>query len=760
VPPSSIPSIMPARDFNALSLIDLLEAREAAHVHLARKEGVIATAIGRYLIRENDPNSRDPHAVYHGDKADLGPRRLDNSVITKWSWPCVLVFVRSWREIGDFREHPENFISPSIDLPDGRQIPVCVVEAAPQTAAWEAMTPSISDQPRRYCGGVPVYSEVQGHERFGTLGCLVTDGTTTYALTAAHVAGRANAVSKAFCGGELNPIGIADEKHVVRQPFEKIYPTLPGKYVDSCLDAGLIRVSNIGQWSAAVHGIGPVGELISIDMNTLSLSLIGAPVRAHGAASGLIEGQILALFFRYQALGGYDYVADLLIGPRRNKGPLRTRAGDSGSIFFYDHVEASAAANPEKARSSKRRKASEAEIEDEVGEAGESGPWRPLALQWGGQRFFGAPAGDGSSSFPFALATSLSTICRELSVEIIRGWDVALPEYWGEVGHFTIGGVACDLISDNSTTLKDLFRNNRVNIGFDDASLVSGHITNLHPFDNVPLADVPDDVWRSSIASIRRPEDAPTHYSDMDRKGAHDLTLFQICENPDNIKPSVWLEYYQGIGTTPEFQGSLPFRIKQIFELMVQYIQAGKVKEYVCASGILAHYVGDACQPLHASRLHNKNGVHSPYETFMLNENRGANGVLQKTRLALEARLGDSEILNGAMAAERTIGLMRTVRGILSPEAILEVWNQQDWNSPNYTTMWQSLGTKTGECMAEGALLLASLWQSAWRVGNGDQHIHSSATIPYQKLSNLFRPNGSTGVEQFLPSLSLSEYED
>jgi hypothetical protein len=112
------------------------------------------------------------------------------------------------------------------------------------------------------------------------------------------------------------------------------------------------------------------------------------------------------------------------------------------------------------------------------------------------------------------------------------------------------------------------------------------------------------------------------------------------------------------------------------------------------------------------------------------------------------------------MAAERTIRLMRTVRGILSPEAILEVWNQQDWNSPNYTTMWQSLGTKTGECMAEGALLLASLWQSAWRVGNGDQHIHSSATIPYQKLSDLFRPNGSTGVEQFLPSLSLSEYED
>jgi len=59
---------MPARDFNALSLADLLEAREAAHVHLARKEGVIATAVGRYLIRQSDPNSQNPYSVYQGER--------------------------------------------------------------------------------------------------------------------------------------------------------------------------------------------------------------------------------------------------------------------------------------------------------------------------------------------------------------------------------------------------------------------------------------------------------------------------------------------------------------------------------------------------------------------------------------------------------------------------------------------------------------------------------------------------------------------
>ena len=112
------------------------------------------------------------------------------------------------------------------------------------------------------------------------------------------------------------------------------------------------------------------------------------------------------------------------------------------------------------------------------------------------------------------------------------------------------------------------------------------------------------------------------------------------------------------------------------------------------------------------------------------------------------------------MAAERTIALMRRVRDILSPEEIVDVWNEQNHSSPNYTKMWEKLGPQTGACMAEGALLLASLWQSAWRAGNGDQHINTSAQIPYSELSSLFRPNGTGHGAQFLPSLYLSEYGD
>src|SRR5262249_35561397 len=43
------------RDFATLSVKDLLEARDLYHFHLANRENVVGTAIGRYLIRSRDP---------------------------------------------------------------------------------------------------------------------------------------------------------------------------------------------------------------------------------------------------------------------------------------------------------------------------------------------------------------------------------------------------------------------------------------------------------------------------------------------------------------------------------------------------------------------------------------------------------------------------------------------------------------------------------------------------------------------------------
>jgi hypothetical protein len=145
----------------------------------------------------------------------------------------------------------------------------------------------------------------------------------------------------------------------------------------------------------------------------------------------------------------------------------------------------------------------------------------------------------------------------------------------------------------------------------------------------------------------------------------------------------------------------------------------------------------------------------------MLNDNRGgADGLTVQIRNGINGRMAEGNVTDGSDAARRTIELMRTIRMILSPERIVEVWDEVGGpSSPDYEKMWQKLGVKTGQCMAEGALLLASLWQSAWELGEGDQHIHTDNQINYTALRNLFEPNGTPGHgHQFLPSLWLSEY--
>src|SRR5262245_7063856 len=53
-PADQPPPFPPRVDFSSLSLRDLLDARDAYHVHLSHLENVVATAIGRYLIHEDD----------------------------------------------------------------------------------------------------------------------------------------------------------------------------------------------------------------------------------------------------------------------------------------------------------------------------------------------------------------------------------------------------------------------------------------------------------------------------------------------------------------------------------------------------------------------------------------------------------------------------------------------------------------------------------------------------------------------------------
>src|SRR4249919_3915936 len=108
--------------FTSLSIKDLIEARQAFHVHLMNKRNVFATAIGRYRIRKSDikngryvPEKKYPREI----------RTLENSrVMDDISWPCILVFINKWEpENKLIHDGGNNIVPKSVYMPDGRVVP-------------------------------------------------------------------------------------------------------------------------------------------------------------------------------------------------------------------------------------------------------------------------------------------------------------------------------------------------------------------------------------------------------------------------------------------------------------------------------------------------------------------------------------------------------------------------------------------------------------------------------------------------------------
>ena len=185
-------------------------------------------------------------------------------------------------------------------------------------------------------GGYPVLTEDQGQQRIGSIGCLVSDGSYIYALTSRHSRGQPGDAGLHFRGGDRHQIATSHGRAEGKLNMRDVYPGWPGIRSLINIDAGLFRVDDISEWTAQVFGIGRIGDLIDSTLTLSILISIGCPVRANGGVSGQLRGEIQGLFYRYRSVGGSDYVADLLIGPRKEDTTVTTRPGDSGTLWFWD----------------------------------------------------------------------------------------------------------------------------------------------------------------------------------------------------------------------------------------------------------------------------------------------------------------------------------------------------------------------------------------------------------------------------------------
>ena len=734
----------PVRDYSSLSVSDLLDARNTYHVHLTHLENVVATAIGRYRIRKGDwydehpPNVEPPEDYKH----PTDPRTLYNSVVRPWSWPCVLVFVRDWIDPSSFSHAvaPDQMVPRALYLSDGRIIPTCVVQVTEKSAPASGAQ-KLSFPRTLIGGGYLLSSEVQRRTHLGSVGCLVTDGNSVFALTNRHVTGDPGRVINSVLEGQPVRIGVSDGKQLGKRPFSEVYPGWPGTHVESNLDVGLVRVDDMSVWTTQVMGIGPLGPLADLTIDSITLDLIGRPVRAFGGASGLLLGQIDALFYRYRSVGGTDYIADLVIGPR-SKGPdpdstddpgANTLPGDSGTLWSLEQTL----------------------------EKGAKPVFRPIGLQWGGHVVVEEGA-KTTMAHSYALATCLSTICRELDVDLVRDWNTGLPEYWGDVGHYTIAAQACIHVQEPG--LKDLMKNNLDRISYEEADLRPATFKGLSKADFVPLADVPDKVWKMFGNGRRGRPEHPNHFADMDKKDSNGKTLLEICENaqggidPAKVAIKVWQEYYDDV--KDKSRGCIPFRVWQFYEKMVEAGKQGDVAEFVCAAGLMAHYVGDACQPLHISYMFDGDpddvdpatdaprakGVHSGYESKMLNKH--VVDLIEQLNQKLDSGTLErpAQVQGGHGAAVAVVQLMQNTFKDLKPQEIVDAYNQDE-------DLWDLFGEKTIHLMATGSLALAALWESAWKESGAENKITAADRGPVDesKLSDLY-------LEQdFVPSKTLDE---
>jgi hypothetical protein len=701
----------PERRFNNLHLEDLLEAREAYHVYLTNMENVVATAIGRFRVRREELSKiQQPiDANQVKIKMDSPEKTLQNTVVPPGAFPCILVFVSEWLTVKAMEDRPDQVVPRFLYLPDGRMIPTCVIKVTRK----EQDIPSLSDLnfPNEMLGGgYPIVTEVQGEQHLASIGCLVSDGDSVYALTNKHVVGEHIEGGDGrevftFVNGERYKIGVTHHRQVGKKAFIEVFNGWPGSRAYSTLDAGLIRIDDVRYWTGQIFGVGELGEPVDMHTDSISIDLVGTPVRAFGSASGEMLGEIQALFYRYKAIGGFDYISDFLIGKIDGKPALATRPGDSGTIWCYDPSLLSDEKKKEIEQSKEERSSKSAAYR-----------LRPIALQWGGHTMI--ESGGGKVELSYALATSLSTICRELDVDVFRGWNIGLSEYWGKIGHYKVAAKACELISNMKLRL--LMNNNRAVIAFDDETLKNGKKVTIDSKKFVPLADVPDYVWRTY-----RKKDAANHFADMDQIGRGEFkgkTLLQLTRKPNNVNISLWNRFYDSIGTDHR-RGALPFRVWQIYAEMVKFAQKRDIKRFVCAAGILAHYVGDACQPLHSSYLHHgeknrgEEDVHRYYESEMMD--RYAGDIIAGVNAELKGRSAKPEINGGKEAAIYVIDLMRSTFKKLSPSDIIEAYRDSRSRDEPMKRFFDAVGERTIKCISEGCLRLASLWESAWREGKG-----------------------------------------
>jgi len=189
------------------------------------------------------------------------------------------------------------------------------------------------------------------------------------------------------------------------------------------------------------------------------------------------------------------------------------------------------------------------------------------------------------------------------------------------------------------------------------------------------------------------------HYIDIDKyPNYHNL--------PRNLD-SMFLIYGRDYTRS---NGTLPWAIKMVLDsLTAQFVQGNSAKIETTMSD-LGHYVGDGYQPLHCTENYNPSGLHSRYETQLINRFETYLTISQDSAQYIASPLDyifsfiyqSNALVDTLIAADAAAKTASGWNGIGTPP---ETYYDSLWVLTQYFTTAQ---------IQQATVSLASLWYTAW----------------------------------------------
>jgi hypothetical protein len=200
--------------------------------------------------------------------------------------------------------------------------------------------------------------------------------------------------------------------------------------------------------------------------------------------------------------------------------------------------------------------------------------------------------------------------------------------------------------------------------------------------------------------------EAPRHFIDID-----DYPNFHNLSR--NIDSVIMLYGWQRV----KDNGVNPWATVWVYDSLVNQLARGDWPKIRQTASDLGHYVGDAHQPLHATRNYNgqytnNSGIHSRYETTMLSSTYylsalaitpdSVHYVGDRINYIFDYILHSNSLIDTILLGDT---YAKAVSG----------WNGSGTAPASYyNALWQKTGLMTLDQMQRGTRALANLWYSAW----------------------------------------------